>query len=203
MSRALLWIAVLISVSGTVNADIITQRNFNSSIPNANTGTGVVVPNIGSGTASLVGATTATVASGDANGGSTDPATGDDSGWNITSFAAQGGNARGVELRSARQARWASQYRGTSDTVTQPHEGLNFFIAPTVRRSLRSGRLLTPQLVTLGLTIVVSISHRLRLLKTIPTSLFAFCSGRLPVVITKLQLLLVHMPPPELGDSIW
>jgi hypothetical protein len=98
MRRFLLSVAALFLVSGTVQADIITQWNFNSSIPDANVGTGVVVPNIGSGTASLFGGTTATFASGDASGGSTDPATGDDSGWNITSFAAPGGTARGVEF---------------------------------------------------------------------------------------------------------
>jgi hypothetical protein len=68
----------------------ITQWNFNSSPPDANTGTGITTPSTGTGTASLAGSTSATFASGDANGGSTDPATGDDSGWNVSSFAAQG-----------------------------------------------------------------------------------------------------------------
>ncbi len=67
----------------------ITQWNFNSPAPDANTSTGTTTPAIGTGTASLVGGTTATFASGDASGGSSDPATGDDSGWNVSTFPAQ------------------------------------------------------------------------------------------------------------------
>jgi len=67
----------------------ITQWNFNSPTPDANTSTGTTAPAIGTGTATLVGGTTATFASGDASGGSSDPATGDDSGWNVSTFPAQ------------------------------------------------------------------------------------------------------------------
>ncbi|WP_296761593.1 Ig-like domain-containing protein, partial [Roseiflexus sp.] len=69
---------------------IITQWTFNSPTPDGNTATGTTDPAIGSGTASLVGGTTATFASGDVSGGSTDPATGDDSAWNTTTYASQG-----------------------------------------------------------------------------------------------------------------
>jgi hypothetical protein len=72
------------------SADTLVQWNFNSPTPDANTGTGTTMPAIGMGVASLVGGTTATFASGDASGGSSDPATGDDSGWNTTTYAAQG-----------------------------------------------------------------------------------------------------------------
>lgn len=84
---------VALSVSAGAQAAVITQWNFNSNPSDANSGTGTLTPSIGSGSASLVGGTTATFASGDASGGSTDPLTGsptNDSGWNTTSYAAQG-----------------------------------------------------------------------------------------------------------------
>lgn len=95
----LIILTALLSAHGTAQVNIV-QWNFNSAPPDANTATGTLTPNIGMGTASFVGGTTATFASGDAGGGSTDPATGDDSGWNITTFAAQGtGNkTRGVQF---------------------------------------------------------------------------------------------------------
>lgn len=68
----------------------ITQWNFNSNPADANTGTGIITPSTGAGVATTVGSTSPSFAPGDANGGSTDPATGDDTGWNITSYAAQG-----------------------------------------------------------------------------------------------------------------
>ncbi len=89
-----------LAVVGAANATIITQWNFNSAVADANTATGTTNPNIGTGTAALVGGVTATFASGDASGGSTDPATGDDSGWNLTTFAAQntGSGTRGAQF---------------------------------------------------------------------------------------------------------
>ncbi len=80
-----------------VQADTITQWNFNSTPADASTGTGTLVASVGSGMASLVGGTTATFASGS---GSSDPIVTDDSGWNISSFAAQGqgNNSRGVQF---------------------------------------------------------------------------------------------------------
>ena len=76
--------------AGSAHADVVTQWNFNSIIADGNTGTGTTLPFIGTGTASLIGGVTSTFASGDASGGSSDPATTDDSGWNLTTFAAQG-----------------------------------------------------------------------------------------------------------------
>ena len=72
------------------HAVTITQWTFNSAVPDANSGTGSLLPSTGAGTASLVGGTTATFASGDASGGSTDPAVGDDSGLNLAGFPVQG-----------------------------------------------------------------------------------------------------------------
>lgn len=88
MKRTLL-IAAALGVASAANAQILTQWNFNFG-NDANTGTGTLSPAIGTGTASLVGGATATFASGDASGGSTDPNVGDDSAWNLTTWAAQG-----------------------------------------------------------------------------------------------------------------
>ncbi|MCQ8119862.1 PEP-CTERM sorting domain-containing protein [Methylomonas rosea] len=91
MNKKMMMVAVLValSVSAGAEAAVITQWNFNSNPADAATGTGSTSPSIGSGAASLLG-TTATFASGDASGGSSDPATGDDSGWNTSGYAAQG-----------------------------------------------------------------------------------------------------------------
>lgn len=100
MFKQTLMVAALL-VAGTSHAAPVTQWNFNSVTPDAVTGTGSLTPNIGSGTASLVGGMTTTFASGDASGGSSDPATGDDSGWNLSTFAAQsaGDLTRGAQFQ--------------------------------------------------------------------------------------------------------
>ena len=78
--------------------------NFNSVAADTSAATGSRIAAIGAGTASLVGGTTSTLAGGDANGGSTDPVTAamgsNDSGWNTTTYAAQGtGNqSRGAQF---------------------------------------------------------------------------------------------------------
>lgn len=90
-ARRVLCAVVLLTSSLTGYAQTtLTQWNFNSNPADANTGTGLTTPSVGTGTASLAGSTTSTFASGDSNGGSTDPATGDDSGWNVSTFATQG-----------------------------------------------------------------------------------------------------------------
>jgi hypothetical protein len=93
-------VAAALLAAGAAHADVLTQWNFNSPVPDNNTGTGTLTPNIGSGTASLVGGTSASFASGAASGGSSDPAPSDNSGWNITTFAAQGAGdlTRGVQF---------------------------------------------------------------------------------------------------------
>jgi len=98
--KTLSMLVLGVALAATSPAIVITQWNFNSKTPDANTATGTTDPAIGLGTASLIGGTTATFASGDANGGSTDPATGDDSGWNVTTFAPQGQQSgqRGVRF---------------------------------------------------------------------------------------------------------
>lgn len=78
----------------------VSQWNFNSVPADTSSATGSLLASIGAGTASLVGGTTATFASGNASGGSSDPDTSaNDSGWNLTSWAAQGS---GDKSRGAR-----------------------------------------------------------------------------------------------------
>jgi hypothetical protein len=87
-------LVALAGIAAVANADVITQWDFNGTA-------GTTTPNVGSGTASLVGGTTATFANGNANGGSTDPNTSASNfGWNITTFAAQGQDSgnRGVQF---------------------------------------------------------------------------------------------------------
>ncbi len=81
------------------SAAVITQWNFNSTVPDAAVGTGVTTPSTGAGTSLALG-TTASFASGDANGGSSDLTTGDDSGWGITGFPGTGAGdlAEGVQF---------------------------------------------------------------------------------------------------------
>lgn len=97
---AALALAALLAAPAAQAQIVVTQWNFNSAVPDNNTGTGTTMPSLGAGTASLVGGTTATFASGTANGGSSDPAPVDNSGWNITSFPAQGtgNNTAGVQF---------------------------------------------------------------------------------------------------------
>lgn len=92
MSRAIFTCVCAMSIVAMKqgSAAVITQWDFNSNPPDANTSTGTTNPSIGSGTAALQGGTTATFGSGDASGGSSDPAAGDDSGWNTSTYPAQG-----------------------------------------------------------------------------------------------------------------
>lgn len=86
--KTLTTLAIL-AIAAVSPAVTITQWDFNFG-NDANTSTGTTNPSIGTGTASLLGGITATFASGDATGGSSDPNVGDDSAWNTTSYPAQG-----------------------------------------------------------------------------------------------------------------
>ncbi|SFD83085.1 lamin tail domain-containing protein [Spirosoma endophyticum] len=90
-------------LSGVQAQTTVVQWNFNSPTPDANTATGTTTPSTGTGSLTTVGGTTASFASGDASGGSTDPATGDDSGLGITAFSAQGtgDKTRGIEFSTS------------------------------------------------------------------------------------------------------
>lgn len=77
------------------NADVITGWNFNSVTPDATLTTGTTAASVGTGTASVIGGTNASFATGAGTIGGTD-----NSGWNITTFAAQGtgSGTRGVQF---------------------------------------------------------------------------------------------------------
>jgi len=82
------------------SGSIVAQWNFNSAPPDANTGTGTLLPAIGSGTVAALGTTT------NFFGGSTnDPAdsSGDNSGWSTTTYPTQGtGNkTRGAQVNAS------------------------------------------------------------------------------------------------------
>ncbi|MBX3358874.1 MAG: hypothetical protein KF745_10640 [Phycisphaeraceae bacterium] len=80
-----------LSLAAAANADIVTQWDFNTPSPgDGNNGTGILTPNLGSGLLTPIGGITASFASGDATGGSSDPNVGDDSAYNTTSYPAQG-----------------------------------------------------------------------------------------------------------------
>lgn len=85
MSKTLLATAALAALLATpAHAVTLVQWNFNSTTPDGNTSTGTTMPSVGVGTASLQG-TTATFAT-----GSPADTPVDNSGWNTTSYPAQG-----------------------------------------------------------------------------------------------------------------
>ncbi|KAB2910121.1 MAG: PEP-CTERM sorting domain-containing protein, partial [Dechloromonas sp.] len=130
-------LAVLLAVGAqAASADTIVQWNFNSVVADASTGTGSTLTAVGNGTASLLGVT-GSFASGTANGGSSDPAASDNSGWQTTGYAAQGsGNlTRGVQFTLStagyenivfsydlRHSNTSSRY----ETVQYSIDGINF-----------------------------------------------------------------------------
>jgi len=82
---------VVICAGAAANASVIlSQWNFNSTVGDANTATGVNTPSVGAGTALTVGGVTSAFASGQAGTGSTDPELLDDSGFQTTTFPVQG-----------------------------------------------------------------------------------------------------------------
>jgi len=91
MKQNMMIAGLLLALSANAaQATVITQWNFNSVTPDNTVGTGTIAPSIGTGTASVLSGVTSSFASGDANGGSSDPAAGDDSGWQTTGYKAQG-----------------------------------------------------------------------------------------------------------------
>jgi hypothetical protein len=76
--------ALVFSVAA-VQAQLISQWNFNSNPSDASTGTGSILPSVGAGTASVVGGVNA----GFAAGGPGDVAA-DNSGWSLSGWPAQG-----------------------------------------------------------------------------------------------------------------
>ncbi|MGQ3052756.1 MAG: PEP-CTERM sorting domain-containing protein [Roseateles sp.] len=79
---------------------VVTQWNFNSVVADNSLSTGSLSPSVGSGTLSLLGGVTGAFGSGSANGGSSDPATVDDTALQTTGYRAQGvgDNTAGVRF---------------------------------------------------------------------------------------------------------
>jgi hypothetical protein len=100
----LMAFAMTVALAGPVVADtVITQWNFNSITPDANTATGTNTPNVGSGSISVIGG--ANNPGFNSGSGSSDPAnvagtSNDNSGFQTDSYAAQstGSGTRGVRF---------------------------------------------------------------------------------------------------------
>lgn len=129
--RALALSTVTVAaLAGSANAQVITRWNFNGgSTTTVPGGTTAPTPSTGTGTAALFGGTTASYASGTANGGSTDPVitTPANYGWNITTFSAQSANSGGSGVQfnvstvgfSAIQVSWDQRHSNTSSRFVQ------------------------------------------------------------------------------------
>ncbi len=90
-ARLLLCAIAAPAVLASAASGQIAQWNFNSNPADANTATGTTLPSVGAGTLGTIGGITTTFASGSANGGSSDPApTADNSGFQTTTYPAQG-----------------------------------------------------------------------------------------------------------------
>ncbi|MGL4514337.1 MAG: PEP-CTERM sorting domain-containing protein [Lacipirellulaceae bacterium] len=81
-------LAALVALASQSGAAIITQWNFNSVVGDATVSTGVSTPSIGSGTIALVGGVTNP--SFNSGVGSSDPELTDNSGYQTTTYPAQG-----------------------------------------------------------------------------------------------------------------
>src|SRR3989344_4398378 len=92
---------VALCALGNAHANGITQWTFNSTTPDGNTGTGRVLASVGTGSLSLIGGVTSP--SFNSGAGSSDLAASDNSGWQTTTYAAQGaGNkTRGIEVKAS------------------------------------------------------------------------------------------------------
>lgn len=86
-----LFLIFFLVTTGVLAQSPVTQWNFNSATPDANTGTGSSAPSFGAGTLTTIGGVTSSFSSGAAGGGSSDPAgSNDNSGYQTTTYAAQG-----------------------------------------------------------------------------------------------------------------
>ncbi len=82
---------------------VITQWNFNSNPPDGSATTGSTNPSVGTGTLTSIGGLTPSFASGSSNGGSSDPATTDNTGLGLTNWPAQGtaNKTAGIQFAAA------------------------------------------------------------------------------------------------------
>jgi hypothetical protein len=145
----------LLALLGSGRAATIAQWNFNSPTPDGSATTGTTAPSAGSGTASLVGSTTATFATGDP---SSDPALTDNSGWGTAGYpAATSPNRGGVRFDvdttgyenitiswSQRNSATASRYGRLQYTV----DGSNFTDADVI--TITTSNVFTSETVNLA-----------------------------------------------------
>ena len=98
MKRWLLGVGLLLANLANAHADIITQWNFNSTTPDANTGTGVSTPSVGSGSIAPIGG--AANPGFNSGVGSSDTAAADNSGFQTDSYQSQGAGSgtRGIRF---------------------------------------------------------------------------------------------------------
>ena len=80
----------MVTLTSANSQTVITEWNFNSTVPDALTTTGVTTPSTGSGTASLIGGTSSSFATGNP----ADTSSTDNSRWSITGFPASGNGSK-------------------------------------------------------------------------------------------------------------
>jgi hypothetical protein len=133
------FLFVLPFIVCSARADIISQWNFNSQLPDATTGTGTNSPSKGTGTAELIGGTTA----GYVGGATADPTPNDNSAWSVTKFPGPEteNKSAGVEFRVSTLGfeniivSWYQENSGTASRYARfqyTTDGLNFTDADVI-----------------------------------------------------------------------
>lgn len=99
MIRTSMLLAALLA-AGSAHADTLAQWSFNSNPADGSTSTGSLTVSSGAGSLSAIGGVTLAFGSGASNGGSSDPATIDDTGLQTSGYATQGAanKSRGVQF---------------------------------------------------------------------------------------------------------
>jgi hypothetical protein len=108
----------------------VAAWNFNSAVPDGNTGTGSLSPHIGQGSLSLLGGVNSSFATG---AGSSDPAPSDNSALNLASFAPQGtqNGLRGLEFQVDTTGwgdisiQWDQRFSGTASRFAELQYSVN------------------------------------------------------------------------------
>jgi hypothetical protein len=141
MKATLFAALALISSLGLTHGATVTQWSFNSSAPDNTPSTGVVSPCFGTGSASLVGGTTATFATGDTKA---DPAgSTDNSAWNTAKYPAFETNNKSAGVRfdadttgfDGIQVTWAQRNSGTASRYARFQytvDGVTFEDGPVI-----------------------------------------------------------------------
>lgn len=81
----------------------VTQWDFNSNPPDASNSTGSTSPSTGAGAISAIGGVSVSFGSGTSNGGSSDPAAADNTGWAVTGFpsVSTGDKTAGIQFNAS------------------------------------------------------------------------------------------------------